>query len=220
MITSFDVFSNSLKCSPTPQPYLILTADDPEKLFKVVRRSVLVKHLLELIDYEQDKERFLAGLKQNELIARRSNWKTESFRLQVDTFNQTFELKEKVDKMEELDFLPFDGVIDLKSPTNVFHLIECYQDGSPESRSRPVQFYFARYMMDGNRRLINDLKLSKRKFISNTSMDTTLSLIMANLARLKKNDLCLDMFAGSGNFELFLDSVEVRNSKFFLKSFP
>lgn len=181
------------------QPYLVLTADDPEKLFKVVQRSVLIKHLLELVDCEQDKERFLAGLRRSELIASRPNWRTESFRLQVDTFNQTFELKEKVNKMEELDFLPFDGVIDLKNPTNVFHLIECYKDGSEQSRSRPVQFYFARYLMDGNRKLINELKLSNRKFISNTSMDTTLSLIMANLARVKKNDLCLDMFAGSGN---------------------
>ena len=159
---------------------------------------MLIKHLLELIDYERDKERFLASLKQNELVAKRSNWRTESFKLVVDTFNQTFELKEKVDKIEELDFLPFDGEIDLKRPTNVFHLIECYKDDSAESRSSPSRVYFGRHLTDGARKLINELKLSKRKFISNTSMDATLSLIMANLARVKNNDLCLDMFAGSG----------------------
>ena len=171
---------------------------------------MLIKHLFELIDYEKDKERFLANLKQNELVDRRSNWRTESFRLEVDTFNQKFEMKEKVDKMEELDFLPFEGEINLRTPTNVFHLIECYKDGNEESRSRPVKFYFARYLMDGNRKLVHELKLSKRKFISNTSMDANLSLLMANLARIKHNDLCLDMFAGSGKLSVcFSESLTI-----------
>ena len=113
----------------------------------------------------------------------------------VDTFNHKLEMKEKVAKIEELNFLPFKGKIDLKSSTNVFHLIECYDEAD---QTKVMKFYFGKHLIDGNRKLIVELALSKRKFISNTSMDAELSLIMANLAKVKENDIVYDSFCGSG----------------------
>ena len=176
-----------------------MTVDDKDKLLKLVsQRSVLIKHLYELIEFEQDKDKFLANLKQNPKLNSKSKWISESFRFEVDTYNFKIKsLKDKVNKIEELDFLSLRGEINLKNPTNVFYLIECYASG--KDKSKAVRFYFARYLLDGNRKLLNELDLSKRKFISNTSMDVTLSCIMANLAKVKENDIVLDCFVGSGS---------------------
>lgn len=54
-------------------------------------------------------------------------------------------------------------------------------------------------MADGNRTLIKELSLKTRKFIGNTSMDATLSLLMANQALVKSGDFVLDPFVGSGS---------------------
>lgn len=45
---------------------------------------------------------------------------------------------------------------------------------------------------------IHDLSLKQRIFIGNTSMDTELSLIMANHAKISDGDLVFDPFVGSG----------------------
>lgn len=52
---------------------------------------------------------------------------------------------------------------------------------------------------DGNRAQINEISLKTRKFIGNTSMDATLSLLMANQAQVKRGDLVFDPFVGTGS---------------------
>lgn len=89
------------------------------------------------------------------------NWLTESFKIEVDTFNHKLNLKEKINLIEQLDFLPFRGKIDLKSPTNIFHLIKCYE--TEKSIQKPTKIYFAKHLINGNRKLITELELSKRK---------------------------------------------------------
>lgn len=54
-------------------------------------------------------------------------------------------------------------------------------------------------LADGNRAQINEISLKTRKFIGNTSMDATLSLLMANQAQVKSGDLVLDPFVGTGS---------------------
>lgn len=54
-------------------------------------------------------------------------------------------------------------------------------------------------MADGNRGQINEISLKTRKFIGNTSMDATLSLLMANQAMVKQGDLVYDPFVGTGS---------------------
>lgn len=51
---------------------------------------------------------------------------------------------------------------------------------------------------DGQRELIRSHSVKNRHFIGNTSMDAGLSFIMANHAKVKKNDLVFDPFVGTG----------------------
>lgn len=53
---------------------------------------------------------------------------------------------------------------------------------------------------DGQRELIRSHSVKNRHFIGNTSMDAGLSLIMANHAKVKKNDLVFDPFVGTGKY--------------------
>lgn len=54
-------------------------------------------------------------------------------------------------------------------------------------------------LADGNRGRIHEISLKTRKFIGNTSMDATLSLLMANQAMVKQGDLVYDPFVGTGS---------------------
>ena len=52
--------------------------------------------------------------------------------------------------------------------------------------------------MDGQRHLANKYSIKKRHFIGNTSMDPTLALIMANMAKVTHNTVVFDPFVGTG----------------------
>lgn len=107
--------------------------------------------------------------------------------------------EEKIDKIEEFHYLPFEGPIQLNEPNHSFHLIEYYGLDPNTVPEKPYRIFFGRWVCDGQRTMINKFNLKQRKFIGNTSMDPTLSLIMANMAKIKKNDIVLDPFVGSGS---------------------
>jgi tRNA (guanine10-N2)-methyltransferase len=60
-------------------------------------------------------------------------------------------------------------------------------------------FFVHLQITDGQRKLVASINLKTRKFIGNTSMDPLLSLIMANLAGVKEDDLVFDPFVGTGS---------------------
>ncbi|ELU00834.1 hypothetical protein CAPTEDRAFT_194667 [Capitella teleta] len=53
-------------------------------------------------------------------------------------------------------------------------------------------------LSDSLRHTVRKYNLQERKFIANTSMDPTLSLLMATMGQVKANDLVFDPFVGSG----------------------
>ena len=69
-------------------------------------------------------------------------------------------------------------------------------------RIQPFRLFFGRCIGEGRRDLITRLSIKTRKFIGNTTMDPTLSLLMANLTGVRDGDLVLDPFAGTGSILL------------------
>ncbi|KAK6959759.1 tRNA (guanine(10)-N2)-methyltransferase [Biomphalaria glabrata] len=123
-----------------------------------------------------------------------------SFCIVVDSFNKKISSAEKIKRIEYLTEYNtmFRGRINLKSPDNAFHLLEYYHHDS-KSAETPEKVYLGRWISDGQRGIVKDYHLQNRCFIANTSMDACLSLIMANMAQVKENDLVLDPFVGSGS---------------------
>lgn len=128
--------------------------------------------------------------------------KDRSFKVTVETFNKKTSNREKVAKIDELTFLPFEGPIDLKNPDNDFSLFEYYnrEQNSDTQGDTPAEYYFGRFLCESTKRYkIYKYSLKDRKFISNTSMDPKLATIMANIAKVNEGDFVLDPFVGSGS---------------------
>ena len=61
----------------------------------------------------------------------------------------------------------------------------------------PRRYYFCRLLAEGRRDLVGKYDLKKRNYIGTTSLDAELSLLMANLARVRPADLVYDPYCGT-----------------------
>lgn len=180
------------------QPFIILESTSVDDVRKLTSRSVLIKGCYELWCQADNRHDFHQRMRQlDPPIPER--FRTESFRIDVESYNHRISLKEKIEKIEELNYLPFAGDIKMTSPDHKFVLFEWYQLTNGHPDVEPMRLFFGEWISDGNRRMIHSLSLKKRKFISNTSMDPVLSLIMANIAKCNPNHVTLDPFVGSGS---------------------
>lgn len=161
-------------------------------------RTVLARSLYELWTDSNNFEQFYYDLRRCPNIDS-PQYRTSSFRIQVESYNKKLSTETKVDRIESISFLPFEGKIDLKDPNNSFHLFEYYGTDPNNIPSEPFQILFARKIADSNRKSVSKQSLKKRKFIANTSMEPMLGLLMANIAQIKSGDLVLDPFVGSGS---------------------
>lgn len=66
----------------------------------------------------------------------------KSFRVEVTTFNRTFSMKDKVDKIEMFDYLPVEGPVNLKNPDHVLHYVEDYGLDPNNAPETPYYCYF------------------------------------------------------------------------------
>ena len=161
-------------------------------------RSVLARSLYILWANSNNLEQFYSDLRQCPK-ASLPQFKNSSFRIEVESYNKKLSLKEKVKKIENISFLPFEGKIDLKEPENSFNLFEYYGSDPNNAPPEPFQILFGLKIADSDRKSIFNLSLRKRKFIANTSMEPMLGVLMANIARIKSSDVVLDPFVGSGS---------------------
>ncbi|ESO02281.1 hypothetical protein HELRODRAFT_132449, partial [Helobdella robusta] len=125
-----------------------------------------------------------------------------SFRIKVESFNKQLSLQEKINKIEQLTSGPvnFGGQINLKDGCDVTYcLLEYYERVNNQSAETPSQIYFGKWICDSQRDVLKKYNLSSRKFIGNTSMDPTLSMIMANMAHVREGSLVYDPFVGTGS---------------------
>ncbi|XP_072913448.1 tRNA (guanine(10)-N2)-methyltransferase homolog isoform X2 [Hemitrygon akajei] len=122
-----------------------------------------------------------------------------TYQIKVYAFNKTLSHNERIQKIDDLGFLPFQGTVKLKEPEHVFWLLEDYGTDPNNAPEKPFHIYFGRWVADGRRELINLYSVKKRHFIGNTSMDACLSFIMANHAKAEANSLIFDPFVGTGS---------------------
>lgn len=125
--------------------------------------------------------------------------KDRSFKVTVETYNKHLKQNEKIKKIETMDYLPVKGNANLKNPDVEWYYIEYYGPDVTIAPDQPYDILFGRWITDGNRDMINDISLKTRKFIGNTSMDSQLSLLMANQVMAKRGDLVFDPFVGTGS---------------------
>ncbi|XP_034621618.1 tRNA (guanine(10)-N2)-methyltransferase homolog isoform X2 [Trachemys scripta elegans] len=121
-----------------------------------------------------------------------------TYKIHIHAFNKTLTQEEKIKRIDALEFLPFEGKVNLKNPEHIFWILEDYGMDPNNIPEEPLDLYFGRWIADGQRELIESYSVKRRHFIGNTSMDACLSFIMANHGRVKANDVVFDPFVGTG----------------------
>ncbi|BFZ11293.1 hypothetical protein BsWGS_14331 [Bradybaena similaris] len=193
----------SLKQMDTGSPFLEIELPGEKEAKAIMQRTVLSKRLYEL---------WAEGTTVSEVVSKLQHLpcafikpytnENTSFRIVVETFNKKISSVGKIQRIEQLLEEPtciMKGKINLSVPDNSFHLLEFYKFDSVTSPNEPQKVYFGRWISDGQRDRIQEYHLQNRHFIANTSMDACLSMVMANLAQVKENDLVIDPFVGSGS---------------------
>ncbi|UXI20030.1 hypothetical protein NH340_JMT05973 [Sarcoptes scabiei] len=183
---------------PSNKPYFLLETTDECKLIQMFQRSVLGINLYEFWACETNLNSFKQKLQICDQILDERYAKSK-FRIDVESFGKKISLQSKIDKIEQLDFLPFHGPIDLKNPDFIFHYMEYFGLDGNNVPEYPIQIIFGRWIAESHRKSLAKYSLKHRKFIANTSMDPTLSFLMCNIAGIENNDIVYDPFVGSGS---------------------
>ncbi|XP_025991723.1 tRNA (guanine(10)-N2)-methyltransferase homolog isoform X1 [Solenopsis invicta] len=203
MESIFDMFhiDPCAMTKPKEHPYWIVDLPDENAVHQIASRAVSLRFCLELWGQGKQNEDLHSSLKtysikNSEAMARN---KKKSFKIVVETFCKHFSQHEKINKIESFSYLPLEGSVKLKNPDITLCYIEYYGLNPNDIPEEPHEYFFGRWIADGQRELIQKLSLKTRKFIGNTSMDPQLSLIMANQAQIRNGDLVFDPFVGTGS---------------------
>ncbi|CAH0582872.1 unnamed protein product [Chrysodeixis includens] len=224
IISLFNIPVKFIEQPSIRKPYWIVELPSEDYVKKIASRSVLVKNCIELWSTAKTESQLHANLK-NSLKNSTGTWVTgengqgdasdthlcpkelieaccspkNSFKIEVETFCKHYTLKEKVQKIESFEYLPLEGPVKLNKPDITLAYLEFYGDDPNNVPEQPYDLFFGKWIVDGQRDLIQYHSLKKRHFIGNTSMDAQLSLLMANQAQVKTGDIVLDPFVGSGS---------------------
>ncbi|PRD28412.1 UNVERIFIED_CONTAM: tRNA (guanine(10)-N2)-methyltransferase-like protein [Trichonephila clavipes] len=180
-------------------PYFLINVSSPSDIHKIMSRTVLIKSAYELWAKSKtipELHTHLGNIPKNflEPYIRED----VSFRIMIESFGKKMPLEYKVDRIDELAFLGFEGPIKLNNPDHSFLLMEYYGTDRNYAPELPFDVFFGRWIADGQRYVSQKINLKTRKFIGNTTMDPLLSLVMANMAEIKSGDIVLDPFVGTG----------------------
>ncbi|XP_008542955.2 tRNA (guanine(10)-N(2))-methyltransferase homolog isoform X2 [Equus przewalskii] len=180
-------------------PFWILSIPSEEIARNLMKRTVCAKSIFELWGHGRSSEELYRSLRSYPVEKMVPFLHSDStYKIKIHTFNKTLTQEEKVKRIDALEFLPFEGKVNLKKPQHIFSLLEDYGLDPNCIPENPHNVYFGRWIADGQRELIESYSVKKRHFIGNTSMDAGLSFIMANHGKVKENDIVFDPFVGTG----------------------
>lgn len=114
-----------------------------------------------------------------------------SFRFVVKCFGATVSEQQQRQMIDSFAYMNLTGKVVLSGECDV--VFGLFVD------ARHSRFYFGRWIGNASRSLVDKFTLKKRAYLGTTSMDAELSLIMANMARVKPGDLVYDPFVGTGS---------------------
>lgn len=183
---------------PDQDPFLLCNFSHVDHLKLYSSRSVLLKSAYEywthgssLIDVS-DQLTLLPDLRPKA---------HETWRILVHAFRRQFTQPEKIQRIEV-----FSGRLNIENKFCLNNKADCtvglfenYEEGHLE---QPKEVFVGRWICDGARHLIEKYDVRKRYFIGNTTMDATLSFVMANMAQCQPAHLALDPFCGTGGILL------------------
>ncbi|KAH7288295.1 hypothetical protein KP509_31G020800 [Ceratopteris richardii] len=124
-----------------------------------------------------------------------------TFKVIVDCFGKGLSLKEQTERINSLDYIPFQGRVNLKSPQHRFWLIESDNDIANKLLLPAMQklIFFAREIGLSDRSILTKFELSRRNYLGPTAMDAEIAFIMANQGLVRRGTFVYDPFVGTGS---------------------
>ncbi|XP_078384389.1 tRNA (guanine(10)-N(2))-methyltransferase TRMT11-like isoform X2 [Oculina patagonica] len=181
-------------------PYLVIVLPNEKCGRNLLSRAVSIKSVYELWGQGNN----LTDLKQSVLQYPAEKMKaftssSSSFKLSIESFNKKLTVHQQRELIDQFQFLPFQGRVNLTAPDHVFSVLLDYGDDPNEAPPDPDRVFFGRLIGHGQRSLLKQYSLKTRKFIGNTSMDPQLSFLMANQGLVRTGSLVFDPFVGTGS---------------------
>lgn len=132
------------------QPFLCIDLPSNEHALQLVSRSVAIRCVLEhwadaptLPEFHKQMNEYIAA---NRESAKFKQLQNASFRITVETFNNHIQQKQKIDKIETLSYLPFDGEVSLKNFDCEYYYIEYYGLDPNDVPSDPYHILFGKWV--------------------------------------------------------------------------
>jgi tRNA (guanine10-N2)-methyltransferase len=204
--------------------YLIVELPSPEAAIEICKKSMLVKSIYTLWSMAESIEELVTNMKQLPLNVKfpHMNDASLSWSISIDSLCKSYTQDEQAACRDKFRFMDVAGPIKLDSPDISLHIILDYQneticelenkdeeetDNSNVTRKvvkhkfKLKACYFGELVATNNipRELIKKYDLKKRLYLGPTSLDTTLTFLIANFANVKKGDFVLDPFVGTGS---------------------
>lgn len=126
-----------------------------------------------------------------------------SFRCKVEAFGKKYSVEQQLERIHKFSetLRTFPGRVKMRGADHELWILEDAfpRQGHGRSDGRgPRQVLLARKVADGQGHVGATYSLKRRRYIGPTSMDAELSFVMANMARVQKDDLVMDPFCGTG----------------------
>ncbi|KAL0481220.1 TRMT11 [Acrasis kona] len=183
--------------------FLVVKCPSEQDATNIANRCILLRGVYEVLStgdtYENLAKNARVFIDQNPNWAERYLTENTTFKLNVVTFG-----KKRPNKQELIDnfmHLPWKGKVSLESPQLQFDVLEACTLPRDKDFMNPktVALYFCRKISDSARDLITKYDLKQRKFIGTTSMNASLSFLVANQGLVTSKSLIMDPFAGTGS---------------------
>ncbi|KAF5370810.1 hypothetical protein D9758_001866 [Tetrapyrgos nigripes] len=189
----------------TDRPYMVVGLADEKHARQLAKRCILIKAIYEFYAQGSTYEELHTRNRANQALWTRYKLDT-SFKFFVTAFNHKIPQDRQRQVVESFSYMDFLGKIDMKKPDITLGCFEEYIEKRGLIRDRHdgdgqfQQAYFGRLIEEGSARvLVKMFDVKKRQYFGNTSMESEVSLLMANQTLASPGKLIYDPFLGTGS---------------------
>lgn len=132
------------------KPFVVIQLPNDDFAKQLVSRSISVRGVIEHWSdgttdnsFHQQLKDFVASNIQNQQF---KDVLKSTFRITVESYNRRIQQKDKVNKIETLAYLPFEGDVNLKSPECEYYYIEYYGLDPMNVPEKPEQILFGKWV--------------------------------------------------------------------------
>lgn len=182
-------------------PFFVVELEDDHQASDWIKRSILTRAIYEYWGEGRNLEELHENVQLQPAIEEyKKLYKNDTFKFEFETYRGASKTN-RIKQIESFAYLEFKGRINLKSPQQVYTLIEEYKPISDNvSGTVPERLYFGRLVQQSDRVAVEKYDLKKRPYKGTTSFEAELSLVSANIAQVKPGTVMYDPFAGTGSF--------------------